>query len=137
MNTKESGYLEIEHTADWELKVWAPDLSTLFEQAALGMYSLAGIILQPEPRISQSIVIKNIDKESLLVDFLSELLYFSEVDGVGYDSFEIYFNQDGLNATLSGAPLATMRKEIKAVTYHNLAIVEGVDGLEVSIVFDV
>ena len=137
MNTNEAGFREIEHTADWELKVWAPDLSTLFEQAAFGMHSLAGAILRPEPRISRSIVMENIDKESLLIDFLSELLYLSEVEGIGFDSFEFSFKQNSLIATLNGAPLESISKEIKAVTYHNLSIVEGKDGLEVSIVFDV
>jgi SHS2 domain-containing protein len=137
MNAEITGYLEIEHTADWELKVWAPDLSTLFEQAALGMYSLAGAIFQTEPRISRSIELQNVDEESLLVDFLSELLYFSEVERAGFDSFEICFNGNVLNANLFGAPLETLSKEIKAVTYHNLAIIKGAAGLEVSIVFDV
>jgi len=37
MNEKSlSGFEEIRHTADWALRVWAPDLSTLFTQAAQG-----------------------------------------------------------------------------------------------------
>lgn len=131
------GYLEIEHTADWELKVWAEDIATLFEQAALGMYSLAGAQLKLEPRISRTLELQNIDKESLLVDFLSELLYFSEVEEIGFDTFELHFDENALKATLYGAPLETISKDIKAVTYHNLKIVEEVDGFEVSIVFDV
>lgn len=137
MNAERSGYVEIEHTADWELKVWAPDISTLFVQAALGMYSLAGARLLSEPRISRTIELQNIDKESLLVEFLSELLYFSEVEEIGFDSFEISFYGNVLNAILHGAPFETLSKEIKAVTYHNLAILKDAGGLEVSIVFDV
>ena len=137
MNAEMTGYLEIEHSADWELRVWAPEISTLFEQAALGMYSLAGVLLRSEPRISRSVELQNIDKESLLVDFLSELLYYSEVEEVGFDTFEICFNGNVLNASIHGAPLETMSKEIKAVTYHNLAIIKGTSGLETSIVFDV
>jgi SHS2 domain-containing protein len=38
-----AGYREREHTADWELEVWAPDLPRLLEQAARGMYRLAGL----------------------------------------------------------------------------------------------
>ena len=45
MTVPPHGYREIEHTADWELKVWAPDLRGLLEQAARGMYALSGIIL--------------------------------------------------------------------------------------------
>ena len=131
------GFKEIEHTADWELKVWANDISTLFEQAALGMYSLAGSRLKLKPRISRTIELQNIDKESLLVDFLSELLYFTEVEEIGFDTFELQFDENTLIATLYGAPVDTISKDIKAVTYHNLEILEEADGLEVSIVFDV
>ena len=137
MNTETAGFLEIEHTADWELKVWALELSNLFEQAALGMYALAGMVLQSKPRLSRSIEMQNVDSESLLVDFLSELLYFSEVEEIGFDSFAIRINGCVLNATLHGAPIDTISREIKAVTYHNLAVNEGASGLEVSIVFDV
>lgn len=131
------GFKEIEHTADWELKVWAEDISTLFEQAAQGMYSLAGARLKLKPRISRTIELQNIDKESLLVDFLSELLYFIEVEEIGFDTFELQFDGNALSATLYGGPVDTISKDIKAVTYHNLEILEEADGLEVSIVFDV
>jgi hypothetical protein len=47
----EFGFREHAHTADWELEVWAPDLATLFVQAALGMYALSGVILQPGRRL--------------------------------------------------------------------------------------
>ena len=137
MNAETAGYIEIEHTADWELKVWGLELSDLFEQAALGMYALAGLVLQSKPRLSRSIEMQNVDSESLLVDFLSELLYFSEVEEIGFDSFDIRIIGCVLNAKLHGAPLDTISREIKAVTYHNLAINEGESGLEVSIVFDV
>lgn len=129
--------MEIEHTADWELKVWGLELSDLFEQAALGMYTLAGLVLQSKPRLSRSIEMQNVDSESLLVDFLSELLYFSEVEEIGFDSFDICIIGCVLKAKLHGAPLDKISREIKAVTYHNLAINEGESGLEVRIVFDV
>jgi len=137
MNSNVAGYQEIEHTADWELRVWAPDISTLFEQAALGMYSLAGVVLKSKPLISQRIKIQNIDLEGLLVDFLSELLYISEVDNVAFNTFNIHIEGEYLFADLKGAPLASLTKEIKAVTYHNLEINQAASHFEVSIVFDV
>jgi SHS2 domain-containing protein len=132
-----AGFIEIEHTADWELKVWGTELSDIFEQAALGLFSLTGMVLKSKPRLSRMIEMQNVDSESLLVDFLSELLYFSEAEEIGFDSFDIRIHGSILKATLYGAPVDTMTREIKAVTYHNLAINQGVLGLEVSIVFDV
>ena len=70
-----AGFLELRHTADWEIEAWAPDLPKLFEQAAIGMYTLSGTHLYPEPRITHNLELVAADAESLLVKFLSELLF--------------------------------------------------------------
>ncbi|MFC2053874.1 archease, partial [Chloroflexota bacterium] len=36
MKREIAGFREIEHTADWELEVWAPDILELLKQAAIG-----------------------------------------------------------------------------------------------------
>jgi SHS2 domain-containing protein len=131
------GFQEIEHTADWALRVWAPDHAELFRQAAVGMNTLAEIKLEPAPRVEELIQLKAIDIESLLVSFLSELVYFGEQDDLGFDHFEISIEGLSLHANLSGAPIASLKKEIKAVTYHNLEVVQTETGFQVVIVFDV
>ena len=133
----EAGYREVEHTADWQIEVWAPDLPLLFEQAALGMYALSDTRLGPEARLTREIELQGQDPESLLVSFLTELLYLGESQGLGFDRFNLQINGDYLFAQVEGAPIQTQSKEIKAVTYHNLEIRETSRGLEVSIVFDV
>ena len=50
MAKQSSGFREKEHTADWELDVWAPDLPALLEQAARGMYWLMGARLEEGAR---------------------------------------------------------------------------------------
>ena len=137
MAEQPAGFSEREHTADWELEVWAPDLSMLLEQSARGMYSLSGTRLQPEPRLRRELEISAADPESLLVNFLAELLYLGEQAGLGFDSFDLRVTDDTLHALLEGASLAGQDKEIKAVTYHNLQIRNGPRGLEARIVFDV
>lgn len=131
------GFREREHTADWELEVWAPNWPALLEQAARGMYQLMGTRLQPEPRLTRQFKLQALDRESVLVAFLSELLYFGEMEAQGFDTFDIKLEADTMQVQLGGAPLASQSKEIKAVTYHNLAILETDRGLEVTIVFDV
>lgn len=132
-----AGYCEIEHTADWELFVWAPDLPALLEQAARGMYRLSGTRLYLAPRRSHEFDLPASDPERLLVAFLSELLWLVEQDGLGFDTFLLNLTDDGLHARLEGALVADQSKEIKAVTFHNLAIRQTAIGLEVNIVFDV
>ncbi len=131
------GFTEIQHTADWALKVWAPNLEVLFSQAAQGMYWLMETALQEGPRIERAIEVDGPDAESLLVAFLSELLYLSESEGLGFDQFDVTILNTRLRAAARGAPLATQKKEIKAVTFHNLAIRRDGESFTVTIVFDV
>jgi SHS2 domain-containing protein len=131
------GYREIEHTADWELEVWAPDLRRLLEQAARGMYALAGMRLEPSPPERRELELQAEDAESLLVVFLGELLHFIEKDNLAFNEFQIELHGYALHAHLHGAQVQNIDKEIKAVTYHNLAVHQSNDGLRVNIVFDV
>jgi SHS2 domain-containing protein len=132
-----AGFLEREHTADWELEVWAPDMPGLLEQAARGMYKLAGLRLKQVPRREHALEIPFSDEEDLLVEFLSELLFLAEEQRLAFDEFALSINDDKLSAELTGAPVSSMDKEIKAVTYHQLAVRRTGSGLQVNIVFDV
>lgn len=137
MEMPSSGFREIEHTADWQLEAWAPDLTGLLEQAARGMYSLAGARLAQGPRCVRLLEITAEDAETLLVRFLSELLYLQERENLGFDEFEFDLGENSLAVHLTGARLASWGKEIKAVTYHNLKVSASPRGLDVNIVFDV
>ncbi len=132
-----SGFREIAHTADWELEVWAPNLLLLLEQAALGMYELTAAQISSEPRISRHITLQYIEPETLLIDFLNELLYLAESERLIFDNFELQVDADELHASLLGASIVSMDKEIKAATYHNLEIAQTNQGLLANIVFDV
>jgi SHS2 domain-containing protein len=134
----EFGFREHAHTADWELEVWAPDLPALLEQAARGMYALSGLHLQiGSPQVS-SIAIHAADAESLLVRFLTELLWIEQEQHLGFDNFSIQVEDNyDLRAEMHGSAILSLDKEIKAVTYHNLAVQTTSQGLRVNIVFDV
>jgi SHS2 domain-containing protein len=139
MNTPhtQAGFREVAHTADWEIEVWAPDPCALLKQAALSMYSLIQTRLAEEPRLKRTLELPGNDLESLLVGFLSELLYMGEVEGIGFDQFDLRLENEGLIAGLEGAPIEYYAKNIKAVTYHGLSIRETERGLEANLVFDV
>src|SRR5512143_3021935 len=115
----EGGFQEQPHTADWALAVWAPDLIGLLEQAAHGMYALMQARLQAEPRETYRFEIAAPDRETLLVTFLSELLYFTQRDDVSFDRFDLSYDGERLSAEVEGASVESLAKEIKAVTYHN------------------
>ena len=134
----ENNFEEIEHTADWAYRVRGENLAELFIQAALGLYSLVGMQLASGERITRSLQLEGIDRESLLVAWLNELLFFHESEGLGFDRLEIqHLDKTSIQAKVTGAPTQQWLKDIKAVTYHNLAIRETQSGLEVTLVLDV
>jgi len=132
-----AGFEELPHTADWALRVWAPDLAGLFAESAQGMNALSGARPAVGPRTQRTFRAEAPDPESLLVRFLSELVYAVEQERLVFDRFEISIADGRLQVEMSGAPLEALTKAIKAVTYHNLRIRRTEGGFEVEIVFDV
>lgn len=131
------GFEELPHTADWSIRVWAEDLPGLLAESARGMNWLAGAGLAEGPREKRTYESTGADGESLLVAFLSELVYYAEQKNLGFDDFDIQVKDGRLKVEMGGALLKSLNKAIKAVTWHNLKIIETARGLEVEIVFDV
>ena len=132
-----AGFREISHTADWELEVWAPDLASLLEQSASGMYHLMGICLDKNKTVKRIINIQAADDESILVSFLSELLYICETDEEAFQKFAFRRKPEYFEVEMAGSSILSIERYIKAVTYHNLAITKRQTGVSVQIVFDV
>ena len=128
---------EISHTADVSVRVWAPDLPSLFKEAARAMNALSRTVIGNGPRMTQTLEVEAPDPESLLVAFLSELLYFQEQENLAFDTFDLRVAGQWLKVAMEGAQMASSEKAIKAVTYHNLKIEKTDRGLETTLVFDV
>jgi SHS2 domain-containing protein len=131
---------EIEHTADWALRVRGRDLAELLVNAARGMSSLlVGDWTVPEAAaVEEQLEIQAVDAESLLVNWLSELAYWAEMERIVFTEFTLKeVTSTSLRAIVRGGPAPDLQKHIKAVTYHNLDIVESRHGLEATVVFDV
>ena len=72
------------------------------------------------------------------MNWLTELAYWAEMEGIVYHIFELdEVTSTHLHAVVRGNHIISLQKHVKAVTYHNLQIVETRDGLEATIVFDV
>jgi SHS2 domain-containing protein len=131
------GFEEVAHTADWSARVWAPDLPALFKEAARAMNSLSGTVIGTNGRVSRALEVEGPDLESLLVAFLSELVYYQEQENLTFDDFDLRVAGQWLKVAMEGAPIESVDKAIKAVTYHNLKIERNTEGFETTIVFDV
>ena len=136
---KAAGFEEIDHTADAALRLWAPDFETLLVQAARGVvWIMTGKMLSGPFPIQKHLVLEAFDRESLLVAWLSELAYSAEADRELFFSFEFNRVTDSrLIVDAEGIRVPALKTVIKAVTYHNLEIVETERGLEATVVLDV
>ncbi len=137
MTEEDRGHRDIDHTADWALDIWAPELESLFEEAAIGMYGLSGVKTEDTRRISRTIELERSDRASLLVGFLSEILYWLQADRVAFDNFQLHCSDVRLEAHLTGGPLVSVDKEIKAVTWHDLRVELEETDWEARVTFDV
>ena len=131
------GFEEVSHTADWSARVWAPDLPALFKEAARAMNSLSGTVIGTNDRVSRALEVEGPDPESLLVAFLSELVFYQEQENLTFDDFDLRVAGQWLKVAMEGAQTESVDKAIKAVTYHNLKIERTTEGFETTIVFDV
>jgi SHS2 domain-containing protein len=130
---------EIEHTADRALRIYGRDLAELLVNAAHGLNSLLGADreLNSTP-LTKSIALEAMDAESLLVEWLSELAYWAEAEMLVFRTFDLQsVSPTHVRALVNGSRVTRMEKHIKAVTYHNLEIVNTESGLAVTVVFDV
>lgn len=119
---KHGGFRECEHTADGEIEVWAESIVDLFIYAVRGMYCLGGVTLEPDPRLCHKMQISAADNEALLVSFLTELVFLWEHDQQAFDVFRLNLNDYHLQVEMEGGPVKTAVRQIKAVTFHRLAI---------------
>lgn len=131
------GFEEIPHTADWSVRVWAQNLPSLFVESARAMNTLAGTLAKKGTQVKRSFEAEGPDAESLLVAFLSELIYYQEQENLVFDTFDLIIKNQSLKVRMEGAQIESSDKAIKAVTYHNLKIKKTDRGFETTIVFDV
>lgn len=133
------GFEEIEHTADKALRIFGINLKELMISAAQGMTQLMlGDVSKIPNEIEKSIELQAADTESLLVEWLGELAYWAETEMLVFKKFRITnVTATQLQAIVLGGKVAELEKHIKAVTYHNLEIMQTPGGLEATVVFDV
>ncbi len=135
MNAKQ-GFREIDHTADVAMHVWGDSLPALFQQAAHGLYALAGARTEGTPAIFRTISLEADDTEILLVNFLSELLFYLN-NGILFQIDRLEINGHRLEGRLEGGKVAEIRREIKAITYHQMQIIQTNDQFQTDIVLDI
>jgi len=142
--TPSRGYEFFEHTADVGAVVRGVTLPRLFENASRAMFDLICDRRSVRPRRTARIAVRGASLEDLLVRWLSELLFRLETQGLLFSSFAVE-RVDRTSLRVRGVargeridrPRHTLKREIKAVTYHQIRLIRGRSAWRVRIVFDV
>jgi SHS2 domain-containing protein len=131
-------FVEIEHTADRALEVWGKELTDLFAGAAKGMYSLMAELNGLVATNWLELRLEGWDTESLLVDWLNELLFLTETEGLLFVDYRIESLTDTeLVARAGGVISSVTGAHIKAATFHDLSLRQGRSGWSTELTFDV
>ncbi len=132
-------YRELDHIADWAIEVWGQDLATLFEHAAVALFEMQGADLTAEPSVTVVVSCQGMDLETLLVAWLNELLYLSEMNDALFTRFEVAIVGDlepTLTASVRGVPDRGHMAHVKAITYYHLTVKREADGWRATVTFD-
>jgi SHS2 domain-containing protein len=128
----------IEHSGDVKLRALGQTFEDVLVNAARGMMALmfGDEILNARAEQREFITIESADREALLVDWLSELLYRAASRYHAYVDFRICTVSERLLVADVGIAAAEALDDIKAVTHHELAIRQVDGGFEAVVVFD-
>jgi len=132
----------IDHTADVGIIAYGADVEELFSNAALALFSL---ITEPESiegKFHLDLEVSSEDIDSLLVEWLNELIYLFDVKHILFNHFDIKsLTHNELKATCYGEDFDPMKHNIKAgvkaATYHMLKLDKSDDGFKAEVILDI
>jgi len=132
-------YEILEHKADLKIRAFGKDKEELFLNMLFGMAESQRAEIKSKKKIKRKIKIESLDSKALLVDFLSEVLYLTQVNKEIYNSIKFKkLTNTELEGELVGQKVERFGEDIKAVTYHGLDIHQGEDGTwEATVLFDI
>ena len=128
-------YRWVDHTAEVEVEIEAPDEPGVLAEALAALGELLGASGKATER--RRVTVSAPDRPALLAAWLEELVFLAESEGfvpVSVEALQLYGG--GLEATVGGCS-GRPPHLVKAVTYHRLAFQGGPDGYQARVVFDV
>jgi len=132
----------MEHTADIGIRSFGATRREAFENAAMGMFSLLCDIDKVEARLTYKVEVEADDIETLLVEWLNELLYLHESEGVLLKKFIVTeLSERRIVGRCRGEHIDHKRHkldaDIKAATYYMLRLQQTDRGWKAEVIFDV
>ena len=131
----------IDHTADVGIIAYGADMSQAFANAARALFSLITELDDVQEVLHRDIKVTATDEESLLVEWLNELIYLFDAESIIFKRFDITQLDDTQLRAISYGEKVNRAKHklktgVKAATYHLLKVDKD-DGCKVQVLFDI
>jgi len=131
----------VNHTADVGIIAYGADVSQAFANAARALFSLITELDGVEEILHRDIELTAPDEESLLVEWLNELICLFDTENIVFKRFDITkLNTTQLKARSYGEKVDNskhrLKTGVKAATYHMLKVDKG-NGCKVQVLFDI
>jgi SHS2 domain-containing protein len=131
----------LKHTADAKFRSFGKDIDEVFVNSALAMFNILGKTEEVKTKKERKIKIKSRNYESLLYDFLEELIFLLDTEGFFlHEVSEMKISEDfALDAVIVGDNVNNyeVSGDIKAVTYSDMEIEKTKKGYEATVVVDI
>ena len=131
----------VNHTADVGIIAYGGDINQTFANAAKALFSLITELDDVEEILHRDIELTAPDEESLLVEWLNQLIYLFDTENIVFKRFDVTkLNNTQLEARSYGEKVDSskhrLKTGVKAATYHMLKVDKG-DGCRVQVLFDI
>ncbi len=131
----------VDHTADVGIIAYGADIKQAFANAARALFSLITELDEVAEVLHRDIELIAPNEESLLVEWLNELIYLFDPENIIFKRFDITeLNNTQLKARSYGEKVNSLKHKlktgVKAATYHMLKVDKG-DGCQVQVLFDI
>jgi len=132
----------LEHTADIGFEAFGATRDEVFRNAARALVHLMVDLEAIAPRAGKMLSVEASDMPSLLVNWLSEILYLFDAEGWLARDFEFdALAERSLTAMARGEKFDRRKHQVKllvkAVTYHQLDLMETAEGWRAQVYVDI
>jgi len=128
----------LEHTADLKIRAFGKNKKELFLNMLKAMTSILSAETDRRKEKVRPVKVKSIDLAALLVDFLNEVLYLTQVHREIYTDLKFKkLTDQEIEGEIIGQTIDKFNEDIKAATHHNLEIREKTEGWQATVLFDI
>src|SRR3989344_508309 len=135
-------FLENVAIADIAFRAHGKTVEELFENSGLALTETMADLQKISLKVQREIIMEGKNEQELLYNFLEELVYIKDVDGILFKNFKVKISQNKMQAQCGGDTLEkigrqNLRNDVKAITMHIFEIKKENGQFSATVVVDI